>query len=175
MAARTSMGRCSRSPPTALKFIASSTLPRGGYSSSERPLRRPSDHWLAPSRELHASAGRLPAISLPKAAALIRLNVTVVPQGPLGYLTIWPTGQDQPLVSTLNSLDGRIKANAAIVPAGTPAARSASLSPTPPMSCSTSMATSTAAGSSTLQFYPLTPCRVADTRNAHRRRWAGRT
>ena len=32
---------------------------------------------------------------------------------------MWPTGEDQPLVSTLNSLDGRIKANAAIVPAGT--------------------------------------------------------
>ena len=38
--------------------------------------------------------------------------------GPLGYLTIWPTGENQPVVSTMNSLDGRIKANAAIVPAG---------------------------------------------------------
>ena len=37
---------------------------------------------------------------------------------PLGYLTIWPTGEDQPLVATLNSIDGRIKADAAIVPAG---------------------------------------------------------
>ena len=56
--------------------------------------------------------------SLPSAAAY-SLNVSVVPQGPLGYLTVWPAGQPQPLVSTLNSLDGRIKANAAIVPAGT--------------------------------------------------------
>ena len=37
---------------------------------------------------------------------------------PLAYLTIWPAGQSQPLVSTLNSLDGSIVANAAIVPAG---------------------------------------------------------
>ena len=43
----------------------------------------------------------------------------MVPQGPLGYLTIWPTGEGQPVVATLNSLDGRIKADAAIVPAGT--------------------------------------------------------
>ena len=45
--------------------------------------------------------------------------MTVVPQGPLGYLTAWPTGQTQPVVSTLNSLDGTVLANAAIVPAGT--------------------------------------------------------
>jgi hypothetical protein len=32
---------------------------------------------------------------------------------------VWPTGQSQPLVSTLNDLPGTIVANAAIVPAGT--------------------------------------------------------
>jgi hypothetical protein len=48
------------------------------------------------------------------------LNVTLVPVngGPVAYLTIWPTGEPQPLVSLMNS-DGRVKANAAIVPAGT--------------------------------------------------------
>jgi hypothetical protein len=45
------------------------------------------------------------------------LNVTVVPRGPLSYLTLWPSDQAQPLVSTLNSPLGRILANAAIVPA----------------------------------------------------------
>ncbi len=54
-------------------------------------------------------------------AAAYSLNVTLVPLsgGPVAYLTIWPTGQPQPLVSLMNSLDGRLKANAAIVPAGT--------------------------------------------------------
>src|ERR1039458_9359328 len=47
-------------------------------------------------------------------AVAYSLNVAVVPHGYLGYLTMWPTGEDQPLVATLNSLDGRIKANAAI-------------------------------------------------------------
>jgi hypothetical protein len=47
------------------------------------------------------------------------LNFTVVPPGPLSYITVWPTGQSQPVVSTLNDPTGTIVANAAIVPAGT--------------------------------------------------------
>ena len=43
--------------------------------------------------------------------------MTVVPHGELGYLTAWPTGSAQPIVSTLNSIDGTVLANAAIVPA----------------------------------------------------------
>jgi uncharacterized repeat protein (TIGR03803 family) len=60
-------------------------------------------------------------------AAAYSLNVTVAPRGPLGYLTIWPAGRPQPLVSTLNSYDARVKAVAAIVP-GEHRRRSASLS-----------------------------------------------
>src|SRR5262249_46213717 len=45
------------------------------------------------------------------------LNATVVPSGPLGFLTLWPTGLPQPVVSTLNSPDATIVSNAAIVPA----------------------------------------------------------
>jgi hypothetical protein len=56
---------------------------------------------------------------IPSSAQAYSLNMTVVPQGPLSYLTTWPTGQPQPFVSTLNSFDGRVVANAAIVPAGT--------------------------------------------------------
>src|SRR5438067_1098932 len=55
--------------------------------------------------------------NIPSNAAGYALNVTVVPDAQLGSLTIWPAGQTQPFVSTLNS-DGRVKANAAIVPAG---------------------------------------------------------
>ena len=56
---------------------------------------------------------------VPVTAAAYSLNITVVPQGALGYLTAWPTGSAQPFVSTLNALDGEVTANAAIVPAGT--------------------------------------------------------
>jgi len=44
--------------------------------------------------------------------------VTVVPSGPLSYLTLWPAGSARPLASTLNSFAGKVVANAAIVPAG---------------------------------------------------------
>ena len=57
--------------------------------------------------------------NIPASAQAYYVNFTVVPSsGFFGYLTTWPSGQGQPLVSTLNSLDGRILANGAIVPAG---------------------------------------------------------
>jgi hypothetical protein len=57
--------------------------------------------------------------NIPSTAAAYSLNVTAVPQGYLGYLVAWPAGSPQPNVSTLNSWDGAVVANAAIVPAGT--------------------------------------------------------
>jgi hypothetical protein len=58
--------------------------------------------------------------TIPSTARAYSLNVTVVPPGPLGFLTIWPTGVTMPVVSTLNDMFGAIIANAAVVPAGTP-------------------------------------------------------
>src|SRR5947209_9280022 len=58
------------------------------------------------------------ACGIPASAAAYSLNVTVLPREPLGWLTLWPSGQNQPLVSTLNSPNGQVLANAAIVPAG---------------------------------------------------------
>ena len=43
-------------------------------------------------------------------------NATVVPSGALGYLSLWPDGLGQPVVSTLNALDGFVTSNMAIVP-----------------------------------------------------------
>ena len=40
---------------------------------------------------------------VPTTALAFSLNVTVVPPAPLLYLSIWPTGQSQPVVSTLNA------------------------------------------------------------------------
>jgi hypothetical protein len=56
--------------------------------------------------------------NIPSTAKAYSVNVTAVPSAPLGYLTAWPAGVPQPLVSTLNSLKGKIVPNAAIVPAG---------------------------------------------------------
>ena len=56
---------------------------------------------------------------VPATATAYSLNVTVVPHESLTYLSVWPTGQQQPLVSTLNSDSGAVTANGAIMPAGT--------------------------------------------------------
>ncbi len=106
---------------------------------------------------------QLGGCNIPTTAAAYSLNVTVVPPAPLGYLTIWPTGESQPLVSTMNSLDGRIKANAAIVPAGSQGAVSVFVSNTTDVVLDIDGYFAPISGS-TLAFYPLTPCRVADTR-----------
>ena len=109
---------------------------------------------------------RMGACNIPATVAAYSLNVTVVPPGPLGYLTIWPTGENQPVASTLNSLDGRIKANAAIVPAGYQGAVSVFVTNTTDVVLDID-GYFAPVGCSTLAFYPLTPCRVADTRNSN--------
>ena len=104
------------------------------------------------------------ACNIPSSAAAYSLNVTVVPDAQLGYLSVWPSGQSRPVVSTLNS-DGRIKANAAIVPAGS--GGGIDVYATDPTQLILDIdGYFVPAGSSTLAFYPVTPCRVSDTRNA---------
>ena len=104
--------------------------------------------------------------NIPDTAAAYSLNVSVVPQGPLGYLTIWPTDESRPVVATLNSLDGRIKADAAIVPAGTSGAVSVYVTQTANVVLDINGYFAPVSGS-TLAFYPLTPCRIADTRKTN--------
>ncbi len=55
---------------------------------------------------------------VPSTAVAYSLNITVIPHGPMPYLTVWPAGQPQPEVSTVNSYSGAVAANAAVVPAG---------------------------------------------------------
>ena len=104
--------------------------------------------------------------NIPPYAAAYSINATVVPQGVLGYLTLWPTGQTQPFVSTLNSIDGRVKANAAIVPAGTDGAISAFVTHNTDLVIDINgYFIDPAVAPAALAFYPLAPCRVIDTRD----------
>jgi hypothetical protein len=98
-------------------------------------------------------------------AAVYSLNTTVIPSGTLGYLTVWPDGLTRPQTSALNSPDGRVKANAAIVPGGTGGAVDVYATDTTDVVLDID-GYFAPASSSTLQFYPLTPCRVADTRQS---------
>ena len=107
---------------------------------------------------------QLGGCNIPATATAYSLNVTVVPNGRLGYLTIFPTGTTQPTASTMNSTDGRTKANAAILPGGYQGAVSVYVSDTTNVILDIN-GYFTSPGAQTLQFYPLTPCRLVDTRN----------
>ncbi len=100
---------------------------------------------------------------IPASAQAYSLNITVAPLGPLHYLTVWPAGENQPVVSTMNSPDGRVKANAAIVPAGTDGAISFYVTNNTNLIVDIDGYFETA-GNGTSQFFPLPPCRVIDTR-----------
>ena len=101
---------------------------------------------------------------LPSAAAAYSLNVTAIPRGTLGILSIWPTGQPLPNVSTLNVyVPGTVVANAAIVPAGTGGAVNVYVTDTADVVVDIDGYFAPAA-SGGLKLYPVTPCRVADTR-----------
>ena len=95
------------------------------------------------------------------------LNVTVVPRGPLGYLAIWPGNTTRPFVSTLNSPDGRVKANAAIVTGGDGGnyISAFATNDTDLVIDINGYFTQPIFNSRALAFYPLLPCRVSDTRN----------
>ena len=100
-------------------------------------------------------------------AATYSLNVTLVPisGSPVRYLTIWPASQRQPGISTMNSRDGRTKANAAIVPAGVSGAVSVYVTDTTNVILDID-GYFAPSSESTLAFYAVTPCRVADTRQS---------
>ena len=102
---------------------------------------------------------------VPPAAKAYSLNATVVPQSPLSYLTLWPTGTPQPLVSTLNAWTGTAVANAAVVPAGANESISAFVTNATDLILDINGYFAASGSPGALAFYPVTPCRVADTRN----------
>ena len=148
-------------PPTALQFVPLAQPCRAVDTRPDHGGGGPIQGGTFQNFPI-SSAGSCP--DLPSAAAY-SMNVSVVPNGPLGYLTVWPAGQPRPLASTLNSLDGRIKANAAIIPAGTSGDISVYAAATTNVIVDINGYFAPVSGS-TLAFYPLTPCRVADTRNS---------
>ncbi len=104
------------------------------------------------------------ACAIPDTAQAYSLNVTVVPAGPLAFLTLWPSGQDQANVSTLNSWNGSVVANAAIVPAGLDGAVSVFVPNATDLILDINGYFDLPSVPNSYSFYPATPCRVADTR-----------
>jgi len=106
------------------------------------------------------------ACAIPATALAYSLNVTVVPQAALPYLTLWPTDQTRPTVSTLNSWQGTVVANAAIVPAGTNGAVSVYAAGPTDVILDIDGYFDASGGPDAYSFYPTQPCRIADTRAA---------
>jgi hypothetical protein len=101
---------------------------------------------------------------IPATARAYALNITAQPNGPLGFLTAFPTGQDRPLASTLNSWDGQVVPNAAIIPAGSSGAVSVFVANESHVVVDIAgyFAAPNQGGGNL--FYPASPCRIADTR-----------
>ncbi len=101
---------------------------------------------------------------VPATAAAYSLNITVVTKGYLGILSIWPAGQPMPNISTLNSYSttSTVIANAAIVPAGTNGAISVYVTDATDLIIDINGYFQSAANG--LKFFPVTPCRLVDTR-----------
>ena len=54
--------------------------------------------------------------SLPATAKAYVTNATVIPSGPLSFLTLWPDSGTRPNASTLNAYDGTVTSNMAVIP-----------------------------------------------------------
>ena len=102
--------------------------------------------------------------NVPITALAYSFNVTVIPQGKLGMM-IFPSGAGFPLVGTINSSDGNIVSNAAIVPAGNGGAISVFANNKTDVMIDINGYFGPP-GPQGLAFYPMTPCRIADTRSA---------
>jgi len=106
------------------------------------------------------------ACNIPSTAKAYSVNATVVPHGFLGFLTAFPCGQPLPLASTLNATDGRVKAAAAIVPAGTNGGLCFFSTNDTDLVLDINGYFVPNSSPTALAFFPVTPCRVVDTRLA---------
>jgi len=103
---------------------------------------------------------------LPSSAQAYALNFTAVPKANrLGYLTVWPSGQGQPIVSTLNATTGAVTANAAVVPAGSNGQISVYATDNADLIVDVS-GYYAPPGAGGLALYNVTPCRAWDSRGS---------
>jgi len=105
--------------------------------------------------------------SIPHSARAYVLNVTAYPIRGLGFVTLYPDNQARPTASTLNSFDGRVVSNLAVIPAG-----SVPTSVTVYASDTTDLVVDAIGyfadpGPDSLVLYPLPPCRAVDTRETN--------
>lgn len=105
---------------------------------------------------------------IPASAEAYSFNVTAVPERTMPFLTIYPAGQPRPLASTLNSFDGQVVPNAAIVPAGRNGDVTVYTADTADIVLDINGYFSAPGEPGGLEYRPLLPCRLFDTRLSSR-------
>jgi hypothetical protein len=158
-----SAGFIGQSTITGLSFVPVTPCRIADTRNPAGPFGAPFLHGQAAAR---AFAIPNSACGIPTTAQAYALNMTVVPHGPLGFLTAFPCGQPQPLASNLNSIDGRVKAVAAILPAGSNGAACFFASNDTELVLDINGYFVPDTDITALSFYPMAPCRLADTRLA---------
>ncbi|MBS1830641.1 MAG: hypothetical protein JST93_35405, partial [Acidobacteria bacterium] len=111
-----------------------------------------------------------PFCPVPASAKAYVLNVTLIPRpgGVVDYATVWPAGDPRPNVYTVRTPDGQIVANSQIVAAGANGAVSVYVSHNADLLLDISGYFTDDPAVSNLVFYPVTPCRVVETRSDYR-------
>ncbi|MFN7938727.1 MAG: hypothetical protein U0R19_35685 [Bryobacteraceae bacterium] len=105
---------------------------------------------------------------IPSTAKAYFVNVTLIPSVTVNYVTVWPAGDVRPDVWTIRSPDGQIVANSSIVRAGLNGAISVYTSDRTDLLLDISGYFTDSTAPNALAYYPLTPCRVIDTRILYR-------
>ncbi|MBI4905532.1 MAG: BACON domain-containing protein [Acidobacteria bacterium] len=107
--------------------------------------------------------------SVPASARAYVANVTLIPRaGGVDFVTLWPSGDPRPGFWNVRSPDGQTVANSAIVRAGAGGAVSVYSSGSADLLVDISGYYTDSSSVNGLAFYPLTPCRVIDTRSLYR-------
>jgi len=107
--------------------------------------------------------------TVPSTAKAYVLNVTLVPRGTgVDFVTVFPAAETRPDSWTVRSPDGLIVANSATVKAGAGGAISVYTSNATDMLIDIAGYFTDNPQESNLVYYPLTPCRVIETRQAYR-------
>ncbi|MBK9171197.1 MAG: hypothetical protein IPM24_27575 [Bryobacterales bacterium] len=122
--------------------------------------------WAGETRTLPVPSS--PLCPTPASAKAYVLNVTLVPRGGVDFVTVWSGGDPRPDYWTARSPDGLIVANSAIVPAGPGGTIQVYTSHNTDLILDISGYFTDDPAASNLVFYPLTPCRVIDSRSEYR-------
>jgi hypothetical protein len=107
-----------------------------------------------------------PHCSIPANAAAYSVTMTVVPPGPLAFVTAWPSGYPQPNVSSINSPQARVLANSTVIPAGTDGAIDILAYDNTDVVVDINGYFAPDDGKTGLYYFPTNPCRVVDTTSA---------